>query len=149
MAQRGACRRCCGVLRRGRPGTSLPPPSAGAPGSARAAILNFLAAAEAWELRPLLELFLAPLSSAFVRPAGEAAAAELAAFAGSGGGDAGRLVEAPWWGAALGAAPGAWWLAHIDVARLNAEPVRKRVGFLNTLEDLLKHLGYRMQVGGR
>lgn len=41
---------------------------AGAPGSARAAILNFLAAAEPGELRPLLELFLAPLSAAFVRP---------------------------------------------------------------------------------
>ena len=45
--------------------------AAGAPGSARAAILNFLAAAEPGELRPLLELFLAPLGAAFVQPEGE------------------------------------------------------------------------------
>ena len=42
----------------------------GAPGSARAAILNFLAAAPPAELRPLLELFLDPLAGAFRRPAG-------------------------------------------------------------------------------
>ena len=42
-------------------------PCAGAPGSARAAILNFLSACPPAELRPLLELFLEPLSNAFVR----------------------------------------------------------------------------------
>lgn len=45
----------------------------GAPGSARAAILNFLAAAPPAELRPLLELFLEPLAGAFRRPAGPGA----------------------------------------------------------------------------
>lgn len=58
-----------------------------------------------------------------------------------------RLIEGPWWGACLGRQPGSWWLAHIDAAALGAEPLRRRVGFLNTLEDLLKHLGHRLQVG--
>ncbi len=59
-----------------------------------------------------------------------------------------RLIEGPWWGRCLGRQPGAWWLAHIDAAALNAEPLRKRIGYLNTLEDLLKHLGHRMQARG-
>lgn len=174
--------------------TPHPPTTAGAPGSARAAILNFLASAEPHELRPLLELFLAPLSAAFVRPAGEAEQRELEALVGQddpdayrcGGRHGGlmemqpvgmwlafcgvlavpaaarrprglvvdgcpaacpcRLIEGPWWGRCLGRQPGAWWLAHIDAAALNAEPLRKRIGYLNTLEDLLKHLGHRMQV---
>lgn len=40
----------------------------GAPGSARSAILNFLAAAEPEELAPLLLQFMLPLSAAFRRP---------------------------------------------------------------------------------
>ena len=39
----------------------------GAPGSARAAILNYLAALDAAELAPLVQLFLQPVSSAFWR----------------------------------------------------------------------------------
>lgn len=72
---------------------------AGAPGSARTAILNFLAAAEPGELRPLLELFLAPLSAAFIRPAAgsaDAAAVE-AALAQD---DPDRCVALKAWGAA-------------------------------------------------
>lgn len=42
----------------------------GAPGSARAAILNFFAAVPPAELAPLLELFFEPLAGAFVPPAG-------------------------------------------------------------------------------
>jgi U3 small nucleolar RNA-associated protein 20 len=124
-----------------------PPPFPGAPGSARAAILNFLAAAEPPELRPLLELFLAPLSPAFVRPAGPRGEAELAALVGGDDADAHRLLEGPWWGRCLGRQPGAWWLAHVDAAALNGQPLRRRVGYLNALEDLLKHLGHRMEVG--
>lgn len=56
----------------------------GASGSARAAILNFLAALEPLELRPLLELFLEPLSAAVQRPAGLSATGS-----GSGGGSGG------------------------------------------------------------
>ena len=37
----------------------------GAPGSARAAILNYLAALDSSELAPLVHLFLQPISSAF------------------------------------------------------------------------------------
>lgn len=57
----------------------------GAPGSARAAILNFLAALDPPELRPLLVLFLTPLDAAL--PA--------AASAGSGGAAArnGQMVS--------------------------------------------------------
>lgn len=55
-------------------------------------------------------------------------------------------MQGPWWGGALGRQPGAWWLQHIDADRLNEEPLRRRVGYLNTLDDLLKHLGHRMQV---
>lgn len=118
---------------------------AGAPGSARAAILNFLAAAEPAELRPLLELFLTPLSSAFVRPAGEEGQAMLAQLVAQDDPDAHRLIEGPWWGRCLGRQPGSWWLAHINATELNAEPLRRRIGYLNTLEDLLKHLGHCMQ----
>lgn len=42
----------------------------GASGSARSAILNFLAALQPMELRPLLELFLEPISHVFVKPDG-------------------------------------------------------------------------------
>ncbi|PSC76593.1 small subunit processome component 20-like protein [Micractinium conductrix] len=119
----------------------------GAPGSARTAILNFLAAAEPGELRPLLELFLAPLSAAFIRPAaGSADAAAVEAALAQDDPDRHRLVQGPWWGGALGRQPGAWWLQHIDADRLNEEPLRRRVGYLNTLDDLLKHLGHRMQM---
>ncbi|KAL4434124.1 hypothetical protein ABPG75_000565 [Micractinium tetrahymenae] len=119
----------------------------GAPGSARAAILNFLAAAEPGELRPLLELFLAPLSAAFVRPpVGSEEERALGRLMAEDDPDRHRLIEGPWWGACLGRQPGAWWLAHIDAAALNAEPLRRRVGYLNTLEDLLKHLGHRVQM---
>ena len=40
----------------------------GAPGSARAAVLNYLAALEPSELGPIAELFFAPLSGAFRTP---------------------------------------------------------------------------------
>lgn len=40
----------------------------GAPGSARAAVLNYLAAARPEELATLLELFLRPMAACFVRP---------------------------------------------------------------------------------
>jgi len=191
-------------------GSNLP---AGAPGSARAAILNFLAAAEPSELRPLFELFLGPLSAAFVWPAaGSQEDAALGKLLSEDDPDRHRwvlwwycrwqcsllvmlrwevcqtcwlkngmqigmqihlassalltlsltcspapvplplsctcrLIEGPWWGACLGHQSGAWWLQHIDAATLNAEPLRRRIGYLNTLEDLLKHLGHRMQVG--
>jgi Down-regulated in metastasis len=45
----------------------------GAPGSARAAVLNALAALEPAELLPLLELLLTPISTAFTRPVTAAA----------------------------------------------------------------------------
>ena len=56
-----------------------------------------------------------------------------------------RLVEAPWWGAALGEKGLAWWLNVVDVAALAAQPLRRRQGLLHAAADLLKHLGHRLQ----
>ncbi|KAL4521880.1 hypothetical protein Ndes2526B_g01987 [Nannochloris sp. 'desiccata'] len=112
----------------------------GAPGSARAAILNFLAAAEATELRPLIELFLGPLGSVFSPPEGfieETPTAAEAAMFGPG--------QGTWWGRELGKQTGFFWLDAINAEALNAQPLRRRVGYLNTLEDILKHLGHRME----
>jgi U3 small nucleolar RNA-associated protein 20 len=112
----------------------------GAPGSARAAILNFLAAAEPAELRPLIELFFGPLGSVFSPPQGfieaQPTAAEAALF-GPG--------QGTWWGRELGKQTGVFWLDAINAEALNAQPLRRRVGYLNTLEDILKHLGHRME----
>ena len=55
-----------------------------------------------------------------------------------------RLIEAPWWAKHLGAQPGSWWLRAIQPGTLNALPLRRRVGLLNAMEDLLKHLGHRL-----
>jgi U3 small nucleolar RNA-associated protein 20 len=132
------------------PDARAPPASrAGAPGSARAAILNFLAAAEPLELRTLLHLFLAPLGAVFVQPDAVAtagllegpSASTLAAAAAAAAGEEGG----PWWARALGRRPGAFWLAAIDAGALNAQPLRRRIGYLNTLEDLLRHLGHKME----
>jgi U3 small nucleolar RNA-associated protein 20 len=119
----------------------------GAPGSARAAILNFLAGAEPSELAPLLELLLAPLSVAFrrledeleendgddrTRPAEELPVEQR------------RLFEPTWWARRLGRRDGAYWAAVIDGATMAAQPLRRQIGYLNTLEDLLGHLGHNV-----
>lgn len=104
------------------------------------AILNFLAAAEPTELRPLIELFLGPLGSVFSPPRGfveeQPTAAEAALF-GPG--------QGTWWGRELGKQTGIFWLDAINADTLNKQPLRRRVGYLNTLEDILKHLGHRME----
>ena len=40
---------------------------------------------------------------------------------------------------------GEFWLQSINAEALNSQPLRRRVGYLNTLEDILKHLGHRME----
>ena len=55
-----------------------------------------------------------------------------------------RLIEAPWWAKHLGAQGGEWWLSAVDAGALSALPLRRRVGLLNAVEDLLKHLGHRL-----
>ncbi len=123
----------------------------GAPGSARAAILNALAPLRPLELRPLLELMLEPLAAALLpppaaavagvaaRPGGaavEAAAAQADAF---------RLLPPPWWsGALLGRGLG-WWLAAVNDAALAALPARRKVGFLNACEAARR---WRAEMGG-
>lgn len=118
----------------------------GAPGSARAAILNFLTALEPPELRPLLVLFLSPLVSGFAAaaPAGPPAvaggASDRGTLAPNAAVEADALFAEPWWAAHLGREGGGWWLAAADSAALAALPSRQRVGFLNATGDLLRHL---------
>lgn len=112
----------------------------GAPGSARAAVLNFLAALPPSELRPLLLLFLHPLDG--VLPAPTAArptpggVAKFIAVSEEGGG----LFDEPWWAARLGAGDEGWWLAALDARALHGLPARQRIGLLNAAADLLRHL---------
>ncbi|KAK9818396.1 hypothetical protein WJX72_012002 [[Myrmecia] bisecta] len=103
----------------------------GAPGSARAAILNFLAGLEALELRPLVELFLQPVSTAFIGAAGPSTSVV-------------GLFDQPCWVAHTGAQDGDWWFAHLDRQALANLPLRQKLGFLNAADDLLKHLGHKL-----
>jgi U3 small nucleolar RNA-associated protein 20 len=123
----------------------------GAPGSARAAVLNALAALQPAELTPLLELLLMPISSAFKQPgqdeAAEAAAAAVDAEAAATLQEINscRLIPAPWWSNHLVNSSLDWWLTAVDRSALAAQPLRRRQGFLNAFEDLLGHLGYQLQ----
>jgi hypothetical protein len=57
-----------------------------------------------------------------------------------------RLLPAAWWAEELGAGRGlGWWFSAVDGAALAAEPTRRRLGFLNALEDML---GEWLCVGG-
>ncbi|EFJ49017.1 hypothetical protein VOLCADRAFT_104545 [Volvox carteri f. nagariensis] len=114
----------------------------GAPGSARAAILNFLANLRSEELRPLLELLLEPMAAAFMAP--EEAPA-LRAAAGAEDLNRYRLIPPPWWSAPMLGRGVGWWLAAVDQAALDALPARRKVGFLNAFEDLLSHLGHGLE----
>ena len=117
----------------------------GAPGSARAAILNFLSAANPEELRPLIELFLQPLDPVFVSPRDDRNDARIyhgkPSIYCSGLG----LSGTSWWRRSLGDRSGEAWLSSIDVDALHSQPLRRRIGYLNAFEDLLKHLGYQVQ----
>jgi U3 small nucleolar RNA-associated protein 20 len=123
----------------------------GAPGSARAAILNFLTGLEPPELRPLLVLFLNPFSAGLPASCGgsrQSAAANAVGKRNAAGDGNGRsaavaadaLFAEPWWAAELGRRDGGWWLAAADAGALAALPARSRVGFLNAAADLLRHL---------
>ena len=89
----------------------------GAPAAGRTAVLSYLSALEPAELSPLMRRFLAPFAAAL-------------------GGGAGG---APWDGA-LGRPDGGL-LARVDAAALAAVPLRRRVGFLHIVADVLSHLG--------
>lgn len=59
--------------------------------------------------------------------------------------DAVRLIPAPWWSKQLVNGGLGWWLTAVDRSKLAAQPLRRRQGFLNAFEDLLGHLGFRLQ----
>jgi hypothetical protein len=92
----------------------------GAPGSARSAILNKLAALAPVELVPLLELFIDPLATAF-RPTPSGWVARLLE---------GGMEE---------------WLERVDAVALATAPLARRRGAANALGDLFSHLGFRME----
>ena len=109
----------------------------GAPGSARIAILNFLSGAEPEELDALLELFLAPLSPCFTAPDNVQYSDHKRIYFP-------KSNEVLWWGAMLGKRPGEWWMRVIDSHSLERQPMRRQIGYLNAIDDILKHLGHKM-----
>lgn len=50
------------------------------------------------------------------------------------------LFVEPWWASKLSTGSAEWWLSAIDGARLAALPGKQRVGLINALVDLLRHL---------
>ena len=46
----------------------------------------------------------------------------------------------PWWASKLAAEEVAWWLSALDGERLSQLPGKQRVGLVNALGDLLRHL---------
>lgn len=116
----------------------------GAPGSARAAVLNFLGHLEPSELRPLLELLLDPLSSSFTLPSGPdsiddegsssqgRAESEVEARM-----DAeNRLLPPQWWACHLGTRGPSWWLQAVDDVKMEAQLARRKIGFLNSCRSI-------------
>ena len=122
----------------------------GAAGSARSAILNFLAAAPPHELTTLVELFLSPLAPALPRErealadaaAAEAADTPFAPFPDASSDTA--LVPGHWWAPALLTRPLSWWLAAFDPTPLATLPPGTHVAALHAVSDMLAHLGHRM-----
>ncbi|PNH02860.1 Small subunit processome component 20, partial [Tetrabaena socialis] len=97
----------------------------GAPGSARAAILNALASLRPAELRPMIELLLEPMAAAFLQPAAAATAAAdalsyrdggVAAEAAAVEADRWRLLPPAWWSAPMLGRSLGWWLGVVDQA---------------------------------
>ena len=115
----------------------------GAPGSARAAILNFLSAAHPTELGALLELFLLPMADCFLveqnspeEPTERTEpikGCEPRIYLADTATSLPRLDEA-----------GCDWLVRIDVRFLGAQPTNRHVGYLNAIDDLVKHLGFKL-----
>lgn len=69
---------------------------------------------------------------AFRHPEGSSAEAQL---------DAGRdLFVEPWWAGKLGTGSAEWWLGALDGGKLSELPGKQRVGLVNALVDLLRHL---------
>lgn len=52
--------------------------------------------------------------------------------------------EELWWGGMLGKRPGEWWMHVIGTYSLEGQPMRRQIGYLNAIDDLLNHLGHKM-----
>ena len=50
------------------------------------------------------------------------------------------LFDEPWWASKLSMGSSDWWLSALDGARLSELPGKQRVGLVNALVDLLRHL---------
>ena len=50
------------------------------------------------------------------------------------------LFAEPWWASKLSMGSSDWWLTALDGARLSELPGKQRVGLVNALVDLLRHL---------
>jgi hypothetical protein len=104
----------------------------GAPGSARAAILNFLSAAEPSELGALLELFLLPMAGCFrCNP------------------DQVSMPPRLYLPVLTSSLPqlddsSRDWMDLIDPRSLAAQPAHRHIGYLNAIDDVTKHLGFKI-----
>ena len=50
------------------------------------------------------------------------------------------LFAEPWWASKLSTGSSEWWLNALDGVRLSELPGKQRVGLVNALVDLLRHL---------
>ena len=131
----------------------------GAPGSARAACLNFLASAAPGEAGHAVSLFVAPLAPfLLVEPDAKGSSASSPVPI------SGGLFEQPWWSRELvhGERGAGWWLEAASGLRRSSPPLsskssnsssnsfstsnslRARLGFANAASDLLERAGHRL-----
>lgn len=123
------------------------------PASARPAVLNRLAALESLELSTLVQLSLEPHSHLFspTPPASLPIHADPDAATLASSGETGNAVivtggaQTPWWHDKLACADAAVWLEAVTVDSVAKCPLGRRKALLNTIGDLISHLGFRMQ----
>lgn len=137
------------LLRRrtGKRGASdIPAP----PSSARPAVLNRLAALESRELSTLVHLSLDPHRHLFPPTPPTPPASKPHTLHDQTAPTVATVVASadsaqPWWHAELACDDAAMWLEAVTVDAVAACPLGRRKALLNTISDLISHLGFRMQ----